>query len=316
MSNKLSWVRSFLNHWTRKSDANIRRRDTRLWVEPLEVREVLSTITMGSGILTYTAGTGINNNISVSIVGSNFQFNDTAETITCSISGASGSGSNTVDVPTADGSVGVTLALGTGADAISSSGVVLAAQTLIINHSGTGLTISGPLATTTGNLTVSNSGSGDITDNGAITTSGTSATAGAISVSSTHSIFANANINAGGGPITLRANTSDSGTAGFSQSASGSTISTTSSSSTAVAITANSANGTSSTGGTGNVSVRSVSDAGTLKINAFGGSILYSGADNFSSAITSISEPDGSFTATVTPAGTTGAAGSNRLLRR
>ena len=45
-------------------------------------------------------------------------------------------------------------------------------------------------------------------------------------------------------------------------------------------------------------------------MNTYGGSILYSGTDNYSSGITTITEPTGSNTATVTPAGTTAAPGA------
>ena len=309
MSSNLAWIHRILQRWTRKSTAMMHRpygrHEARPRVEQLEVREVLSTIGSSSGVLTYTAGAGVNNNISVTISGSNFVFNDTAETITCSISGETGSGTNTVTVPTS-GIIGVTLALGTGADIISASGVVLTTQTLIINQSGTGLTFTGPLTTTTANITVTKSGSGDITDNGDITTAGTTTTIGTISVSSIGNIFANANINAGASVITLRANTSASGTAGFSQAASGSTISSTATSSSisAVTITANSANGTSSAGGTGNVSVRSVSDSGILTISAFGGSILYAGMDDLSG------QPQGIIGGDNTGSGPTGEVGA------
>ena len=79
-------------------------------------------------MITYTAGPGINNNVSVTISGSNFVFNDTAEAPYTSIAGESGSGSYTVDIPTS-GVTGITLSLGNGADAISSpGGVVLTTQ--------------------------------------------------------------------------------------------------------------------------------------------------------------------------------------------
>ena len=44
-------------------------------------------------------GPGINNNVSVSISGNNFVFNDTAEAMYTNIPGATGSGTNTVYIP-------------------------------------------------------------------------------------------------------------------------------------------------------------------------------------------------------------------------
>ena len=114
----------------------------------------LANITETSGVVTYAAGPGINNNVSVTISGSYFVFSDPAEAMYTNISGATGSGTTTVDIPTTS-VTGISLSLGDGADAITSSGVVLTTQNLSISHSGTGLTIGGPLTTTTGNISVS-----------------------------------------------------------------------------------------------------------------------------------------------------------------
>src|SRR5579862_4036964 len=151
-------------------------------------RAVQAATITGTTTLTYAAGAGVNNNLSVTIVTGNFVFNDTGETITTSITGSSGSGTNTVMVPTT-GVTAIILTLADGADTISASGVVLAAQTLTITHTGTGLTISGPLTTTTTALSVTNSGTGDLTLNGAVST-----TTGAITLSSNNNLFQNANV--------------------------------------------------------------------------------------------------------------------------
>ncbi len=289
MSSKLSWIRNIFNHWKRGSAAKKRRpyhNEARPRVEQLEVREVLSTLTTAGNIATYTAGAGISSNIDVTSSGTNFVFNDSAETITCSIPGESGSGTNTVTIPIAGvASSGVVLNLGTGDDVIDSSGVQLTVTSptsdeapVTINCPGTSLTINGPVTTETKSVTIANTGTGDLALNGAIASNN-----GNISITSTDNIFANQGINAGSGTISIRANTNASGTAGFSQDGSGSTaITTTSTSSTAVTITVNSANGSSSAGGAGNLSIRNISDSGTLTVNSFGGSILYAGTDTLS----------------------------------
>ena len=110
----------------------------------------LANITEAGTVVTYTAGPGVNNNVSVTMVTINsisyFVFNDTAEALYSSITGELNSGTNTVDIPTS-AVTGITLSLGNGADAISSTGVVLAAQSLTISNTGTGLTINGAIST-------------------------------------------------------------------------------------------------------------------------------------------------------------------------
>src|SRR5262245_19140551 len=132
------------------------RRQTRqsaLRSETLEPREVPAVLDLTNNVLTFPAHGGVNNNLSVAISGSNFVVTDTAETINTSISGATGSGTNSISVPTS-GVTGLVLNLGDGADTIAPAGVVVAGQALSINHTGTGLTLAGPLTTTTGNLSV------------------------------------------------------------------------------------------------------------------------------------------------------------------
>src|SRR5262249_9589436 len=95
-----------------------KKRRHQLSLDPLETRDLPATITNVSNVLNYNAGAGINNNLSVTVSGTNFVFNDTGETITTSISGATGSGTNTVNVPTAS-VTGITLNLSDGTDTIT-----------------------------------------------------------------------------------------------------------------------------------------------------------------------------------------------------
>src|SRR5262245_34228458 len=73
-----------------------------LGVEALESRWVPSTLQVVDGVLTYTAGAGVANNLSVSLSGTTYTFRDTAETISVvGIPGSTGSGTNTVTLPAA-----------------------------------------------------------------------------------------------------------------------------------------------------------------------------------------------------------------------
>jgi Ca2+-binding RTX toxin-like protein len=73
-----------------------------LGVEALEGRWVPATLQIVNGLLTYTAGAGVANNVTVSLSGTTYTFRDTAETISVlGIPGATGSGTNTVTLPAA-----------------------------------------------------------------------------------------------------------------------------------------------------------------------------------------------------------------------
>src|SRR5262249_56310051 len=78
-----SWVQALFNRRKMSLKPASRPRQTRrLGVEQLEVRAVPATITPdGSGGRLFTAVAGVNNALSVTISGSNFVFNDTAEAI-------------------------------------------------------------------------------------------------------------------------------------------------------------------------------------------------------------------------------------------
>ena len=78
-----------------------------LQLEALEDRTLLAAgavLDITGGALTYTAGAGISNNLTVSVSGSNYVFNDTGEAITLTANavtaGWTGSTSNTVSIST------------------------------------------------------------------------------------------------------------------------------------------------------------------------------------------------------------------------
>jgi Ca2+-binding RTX toxin-like protein len=91
------------------SQANLNRRSRQtkmarphLGIEALEDRLVPSTLKIAAGVLTYDAGAGVANNLSVSLSGATYTFKETAETISVlGIAGATGSGTHTVTVPAA-----------------------------------------------------------------------------------------------------------------------------------------------------------------------------------------------------------------------
>jgi autotransporter-associated beta strand protein len=273
MAWKFRWLDRFLKSPAPAVDSRkkrVRKERRSPSFDALERRELPATIS-GTTVLTYAAGAGIDNNLTVAISGANFVFTDTAETITTSIAGATNSGTNSVSVPTAS-VTGITLNLGDGNDTIGTAGVVLTTQALIISNTGTSLNLSGPLTTTTGSISVTNSGTGDITETGAITS-----TSGNVSVSSSNGYALNASINAGSGTISLLANQDSVGADSFTQNATAATsaITTTNTSASAVTIQVNT-----NTGGTGNANIRTITaSSGTLTIQAFGGSILYAGTD-------------------------------------
>ena len=233
-----------------------------------------ASLDLNGSTISYTAGSGINNAVTVSVTGSSFVFNDTAETITTGIANATGSGSNSVSVPFA-GVTNVTLALGDGTDQIAGSGVVLTGTTatMTITHSGLGLTIAGPLTTaaTTGlGISITASGTGGITQNGAIASSNSN-----ISIASNNDLSINSSINSGSGTIALLANQDAAGSESLTQAPFGATITTTNTSGTALVIQVNT-----SGGGTGNANLRAIAaTGGTLNVQTFGGSILYAGTD-------------------------------------
>jgi Ca2+-binding RTX toxin-like protein len=93
-----------------------------LAVEYLEDRLVpTATLQIINGVLTYTAGAGIANNLTVSLSGTNYKFVETAETIRVTgITGASGSGTNTVLIPANQVQpAGILIGLGDKADTLS-----------------------------------------------------------------------------------------------------------------------------------------------------------------------------------------------------
>jgi hypothetical protein len=249
-----NWLGSF--NRTRLSQTRVPDRRRRLRFESLESREVPSTVTLTSGLLTYTATTGssINNVVSVTISSGNFVLGDTAEFINTSISGSTGSGTNSVNIPTT-GVTAIELDLGDGANTINASGgVSITTQSLTITNVGGSLTVSGGVVTTGGNILI-------VSDN---------------------AIALNANVNAGTGTIAISANQDGAGSESLTQNATAatSTITTTNPTANAVQIKVNT-----SSGGTGNASLRTIAaTSGTLTVQSFGGSILYAGTDSLTTA--------------------------------
>jgi Ca2+-binding RTX toxin-like protein len=101
-------LRRFLNHLYRPLETSTRparpakKSRPRLAVEGLEDRTVPATLQILDGLLTYTAGAGVANNLSVSFANGNYTFTDTAEKINLLGVAGSGSGTNTVTVPAAE----------------------------------------------------------------------------------------------------------------------------------------------------------------------------------------------------------------------
>ncbi|MFO0796528.1 MAG: tandem-95 repeat protein [Gemmataceae bacterium] len=108
--------------WIRSLFARPAARRAALRVEGLEGRDLPATLDLSGGTLTYAAAAGINNSLSVTVSGSNFVFADGGETITTTLAGATGSGSNTVSVPFASVTA-LVLNLGDGTDAIPAAGI-------------------------------------------------------------------------------------------------------------------------------------------------------------------------------------------------
>ena len=242
------WVRRWSNQWLCRATVaqpgrKACRQVARLGVQELEARDVPATITSASNVLSYTAGAGVSNGLTVSVSGSNLTFTDTAEAITTGLSGATGSGTNTVTVP-GSGVTGVNLALADGTDTINA--VTLGKQTLAASHTGGGLTLAGAVTTANADIVITS--------------------ANGLTVAS--------DINSGTATVSLAANTDGAGNEGFSQT--GGTITATSTSNSAITVAVNT-----SGGGTGNASLDNVrasvsnTSGGRLTVGVNGGSIVY-----------------------------------------
>jgi acrosin len=91
-----------------------------LAVEFLEDRLVLSTVQIINGVLTYTAGAGVANQVTLSESGASYKIDDAAETITVTgITGATGSGTHSVLVPASAVQTSIAINLGDKADTLS-----------------------------------------------------------------------------------------------------------------------------------------------------------------------------------------------------
>jgi Ca2+-binding RTX toxin-like protein len=117
----MQWLRKRLFGSYTKPNRAAQTARTQLAIEGLEDRSVPSTLQIVNGLLTYTASTGVANNLSVAVNSGTYTVTDTAEAINVvGLAGATGSGTNTVtfsaaQVPTA----GMVLNLGDMADTVS-----------------------------------------------------------------------------------------------------------------------------------------------------------------------------------------------------
>ena len=203
--------------------------------------DIEGTVTAQSGNVTITGVDGVTAGASSKLIGN---------TITVLVAGNVG-GIGTQNQPLLTD--GTSLFLGAG------NGGVYA-----IEDDGADVTAS---ATSNGSIVIANL-VGPLTITGPITT-----TTGNISISSPDAVTLNANVNAGSGIIAIAANTDGNGTDGFTQSAG--LISTTSTASNAVVITVNTASGGTASAQLDNAFVGpSATAGGTLVVNSNGGSIL------------------------------------------
>src|SRR5436309_5491139 len=108
-----AWLANSLRVFRRPKTFRTKSRFTKLYLEPLESLTLLSTLdivpaggTFGNN-LTYTASTGIDNNLTISLTGGSpataYQFTDTGEIITLTQgaidAGWTGNGTHTVNGP-------------------------------------------------------------------------------------------------------------------------------------------------------------------------------------------------------------------------
>ncbi|QEL17930.1 YDG domain-containing protein [Limnoglobus roseus] len=265
------WLRSiFDNKSTRRPLA--RKSLPQLRIENLEPRDVPAVIDLTGGVLTYTAGAGVNNSASVSISGGNFVVTDAGETIDPSgVSGATVNNPNSINVPTA-GVTSVVLNLGDGTDAIATAGAVVADQTLTISNTGTSLSIGGPVRTappatnpaSTGNIVITGTNQVSLTNGAQI--GGTVTSAGNVAPTSTYTIA-----NQTTGTVSISANTDGTGTEGFNQG--GGWIITNNTTAAAAAVTV---------GGTGDATIglaavgSTTASSAKYTVTANGGNILWS----------------------------------------
>ncbi len=100
-----------------------------------------AALTFSGGLLVYTAGASVNNSLTVTETGTSYTFADTAETISCSIQGQVGSGTNTVTVPKMSGGTSVKVDAGDGNDLVDASALTSHAE--LIGKAGNDTLIGG-----------------------------------------------------------------------------------------------------------------------------------------------------------------------------
>ena len=100
------WLNKTIRSTRSARSAKPRAGTRRLWVERLEELNLLSTLDVTAGSLTYTASANIDNHLAISLIGNpatSYSFSDTGETIALTanamLAGWTGSGTNTVMGP-------------------------------------------------------------------------------------------------------------------------------------------------------------------------------------------------------------------------
>jgi fibronectin-binding autotransporter adhesin len=161
---KVVWLQRWLKNWIASNNRSSSRKSARrpsLELQHLECRTVPASLDVSSGTVSFSAATGINDNVSVSLVNSDYTVSDSADTIALTQAainaGWTGSGTNVVTGPSA----GITLLdlnLADGADTLGN----IQAGSASMAVSGTGsLDLAGLL---TSARTISISGESNITD--------------------------------------------------------------------------------------------------------------------------------------------------------
>lgn len=256
------------------------------------------TITSGTGGITLAMGSSTTSPFTPGSIGSSATPIATVSTGTLTLTANSGgayvsnTGSMTLAAPTlsvADVPLSVissgTLTLpasaintGAGDLTLKSNGGTLATAGNLTTTSGnltlvgsTGLTLGNALQTGSGNLSLSNTASGNITQNAGGTITSTS---GNLVISSLNTLTLAAATNVGSGTLSLSANTDGAGAQGLTMNA-GSSLTTTNTSASAATISVNT-----SGGGTGAAALRSITtgSGGTLAISSNGGNITQTAA--------------------------------------
>src|SRR5258708_4128879 len=116
--------------------------------EPLEARIAPATLDLSNGYLTYTAGSGVANALTISISGPNYVFQDTGETISLTAgtvaAGFTGDGTHEVIGPSA-APTSLTIMLGDQDDTLTLLGLVTQSTSVYDGDGNDSVTVGGAL---------------------------------------------------------------------------------------------------------------------------------------------------------------------------